>query len=83
MSRETLDALNTAIQAHLADTDRPDAILTDWFIAYGSMHHDPDVDDGIVYGISHATSQTSPQGSYGVASLGLGQLAGSFISDDD
>lgn len=46
MSRESLDAIATAIGAHLATTN-PDAVLTDWFISYAYMSHDADVDGGI------------------------------------
>nr|DAI69701.1 MAG TPA: hypothetical protein [Caudoviricetes sp.]DAL17881.1 MAG TPA_asm: hypothetical protein [Caudoviricetes sp.] len=84
MSAETLHNLNQAIAAHLADTE-PDAILTDWFTAYGSMSHDADGNNSnhILYGIHYATSDTSPHGALGIATLGLNALTYDLAPDED
>ena len=80
MTRESLTAIGAAIAAHLATTE-PDAILTDWFIAYGSMSTIEDADDGIQYGIHYTTSDTSPHGALGIATLGLGSLTNDLAPD--
>ncbi|QSM01746.1 hypothetical protein PROPHIGD11-1_79 [Mycobacterium phage prophiGD11-1] len=76
MSAESLAAVEAAISAHIADVDGADHVLTDWFIGYGTMSHDPDVDDGIKYGNSYLTSATSPQGVVGAAHIALAILGG-------
>lgn len=76
MSTATLDGISAAVAAHLAQTE-PDAILTDWFVSYGSMSHDAtgDTTNHIRYGIHYATSDASPQGALGIATLGIDRLA--------
>jgi hypothetical protein len=86
VSAATIDGIGNAIAAHLADVSVGDPILTDWFVAYGSMKHDADADEGIVYDVHYATSQTSPQGSLGIAQIGLTRLNDDVMypgEDDD
>lgn len=77
MSQQTLDGIAAAIQAHLEEGE-PGAVLTDWFVSYGSMRHDPMADEGIVYGLYHSASETSPQAAVGIARLGLRALEASL-----
>lgn len=79
MSAETLAGIEAAIAAHIAD----EGVLTDWFVAYGSMSHDPDTADGIAYGIGYATSQTSPHGALGIATLGIKNLTDDLAYPDE
>lgn len=82
MTAESLAAVENAVRAHLA-TLREDAVLTDWFLAFGSMRHDPDAGDGISYGMYYATSQSSPQGALGIATVGLTNLTEDLLGDED
>ena len=84
MTAETLNGITTAIAAHLA-ANEPDAILTDWFIAYGSMSHDADSENTnhIQYGIHYATSDASPQGALGIAQLGTDRLLADLTPDEE
>ncbi len=82
MTAESLACIETAIRLHLA-TLRDDAVLTDWFIAFGSMRHEPDADDGISHGVLYASSQASPQGALGIATLGLASLTDDLAFPDD
>ena len=81
VSAETRTGIEQAIAAHLADVD--EGVLTDWFIAYGSMRHDPDTDDGISYGIHYATSNTSPHGALGIGTLGVRNLTDDLAYPDE
>lgn len=82
MSRESLDAIATAIGAHLAEQS-PEAVLTDWFISYAYMSHDADVNGGIVHSSSYATSDSSPHGALGIATIGLQALTYDITPDED
>ena len=81
MSRETIDGIENAIRAHLADIE--DGLLTDWFVAYASMSHEPDADDGISHGVHYATSPSSPHGALGIATLGINSLTYDLSDDDE
>ncbi|SHY10642.1 hypothetical protein [Mycobacteroides abscessus] len=82
MSAESLAAVEAALSAHIADVDGADHVLTDWFIGYGTMRHDPEVDEGISYCNSYLTSSTSPQGVVGAAHIGLAILGGDLDGRD-
>lgn len=82
MSAETLAAVEAALRAHIADVDGANHVLTDWFIGYGTMSHDPDVDSGIGYTNAYLTSDTSPQGVIGVAHIALSILSSDLDSRD-
>ncbi len=77
MSAETLQAIETAIRAHIADANGEVAALTDWFISYGVMTQSDDSPNGISYVTGYATSDASPQGALGVATLGI-----RYLTDD-
>lgn len=72
MSIQTLNALEEAIRAHLADV-APDAMLTDWFVGYGFMVSDDRADDGMRHGRDYSCSR-NPHGALGVAQLTMGRL---------
>lgn len=70
MSKETCKAINDAIVAHLQD-ECPNAILTDYFVAYAFMKHDPNVEEGIVYLNDYVTSITNPNAILGTLTVNL------------
>ncbi|MDO3331645.1 hypothetical protein [Mycobacteroides abscessus] len=82
MSAESLAAVESALRAHIADIDGADHVLTDWFIGYGTMSHDPDLDGGIKYTNSYLTSDTSPQGVVGAAHIALAILGSDLDGRD-
>lgn len=71
MSRETLQGIETAIRAHLADIDGQEPVVGDWFVAYAYMSHDPDADDGVSHHSGYTAPDTTPHGTLGVGRLGL------------
>lgn len=81
MTAATLAAVENAVRAHLA-TIREDAVLTDWFLSFGSIRHDPESGDGISYGTHYVASDTSPQGALGIAHVGVGNLARDLLGPD-
>lgn len=81
MSAESIQSIADAIAAHLRESN-PDAVLTDWFIAYGSMQHAPDAPGGISHGIHYSTSDGSPQGALGIATLGIESLHDDLAKPD-
>lgn len=85
MSAQTLEALQSAIAAHLADKEGSDPVLGDFFVAYSCMKSDPSADSGISHGIHYVTSDTAPHAVLGIAHLGLAQLTDDLTpwTDDD
>ncbi|OBH08946.1 hypothetical protein [Mycobacterium sp. E1747] len=75
MSAETLHAIETTIRAHIAETHGDVPALTDWFVSYGAMTQCDDSPTGLSYITNYCTSDGSPQGALGIASLGLRHLA--------
>lgn len=70
MSAETLQAIEDAIRAHLADqSDDPTMVLNHWIVAYEGTHlveHD-DGTMGSCHDPNYAASDTSPMASLGLA----------------
>ncbi|ANJ26806.1 hypothetical protein [Agromyces aureus] len=83
MSAETLAGVAEAIREHVADTLGPEYILTDWFIGYATMYHEPDADEGIGFTHSYATSSTAPHAVLGVAQLATASLEGDLFGDGE
>lgn len=84
MSSETQAAIRDAIQAHFADSYGDGAVVTDWFVSFGGMRMDST--HGLVYTRGLGTSDGSPFGAYGIAQLGVEDLAETFSagqSEDD
>lgn len=73
MTHDTLSTLHAAIADHL-NSSEPGAVLTDWFIGYSAMSHDPDDGGGILHGIHYTASDSSPQAVVGIARLALDSL---------
>lgn len=75
MSGDTLKAISEAIKAHLHTVnDYPDMVLNDWFVAYGGMISNPHASEGISHFTGYLAGEGSPQGTYGVARLGIEEL---------
>jgi hypothetical protein len=76
VSVETLRAIHEAVLAHVRERNGDDgAVLDDWFVCYGGMVSDSNVPDGISHFSGYAVNDAStPQGSLGIATLGLSSL---------
>ncbi|MFT4202208.1 hypothetical protein [Gordonia sp. (in: high G+C Gram-positive bacteria)] len=71
MSAETLQAIEDAIAAHLADVTGEPHMVTDWFVAFARQFHDGEVRNTRGY---LQSPNSTPQAVLGVAHIGTAAL---------